>query len=120
MRQRRFATVLVGKCALLREGLTRILSAADFHIVASTSCVDDLVLASLPQQQTMLLVIDAGEDLDSASGQVHLFKSRHPAARVAVLADHNQPLDILSAFRAGANAFFIKVTRCDAIIKSLE
>lgn len=120
MRQRRFATVLVGKCALLREGLARILSAADFHIVASTSCVDDLVVTSLRRQQSMLLIIDAGDDLDSATGQVQLFKNRHPAARVAVLADHNQPLDVLSAFRAGANAFFIKATRCDAIIKSLE
>jgi two-component system nitrate/nitrite response regulator NarL len=68
----------------------------------------------------MLLVIDAGDDLNSASGQVQLFKSRHPAARVAVLADHPQPLDIVPAFRAGANAFFSKVTHCDAFIKSLE
>lgn len=120
MRQRPFATVLVGKSALLREGLTHILSAADFHIVASASCVDDLVLASLSRQQSLLLIIDAGDDLDSAMGQVRLFKNRYPAARIAVLADHNQPLDMVSAFRAGANAFFIKVAHCDAFIKSLE
>ena len=119
MRQRS-ATVLVGKCAFLREGLTRILSRRHFHIVASASCVDDLVLTSLPGQQSMLLVIDAGDDLDSANGQVQIFKDHHPAARVAVLADRNQPLDMLSAFRAGANAFFIKGADCDAIIKSLE
>jgi DNA-binding NarL/FixJ family response regulator len=120
MGQRSFATVLVGKSALLREGVTQILSAADFHIVASASCVDDSVLTSLPGQQSILLIIDAGDDLDSASGQVQLFKSRHPEARVAVLANHTQPLDIVSAFRAGANALFSKVAHCDAFIKSLE
>ena len=120
MRQRSFATVLVGKSALLREGVTQILSAAGFHIVASASCVDDSILTSLPRQQSMLLIIDAGDDLDSASGQIQLFKSWHPAARVAVLADHTQPHDMVSAFRAGANAIFIKVAHCDAFIKSLE
>jgi two-component system, NarL family, nitrate/nitrite response regulator NarL len=121
MRQRSFATVLVGKSALLREGITQILSAAaDFHIVASASCVNDSVLTSLPRQQSILLIIAAGDDLDSASGQLQLFKSRHPAARVAVLADHAQAVDIVSAFHAGANAFFIKVAHCDAFIKSLE
>jgi two-component system, NarL family, nitrate/nitrite response regulator NarL len=120
MRQRSFATVLVGKSTLLREGVTQILGAAGFHIVASASCVDDSILTSLPRQQPILLIIDAGDDLTSASGQVQLFKCRHPAARVAVLADHTQLLDIVLAFRAGANAFFIKVAHCDAFIKSLE
>jgi two-component system nitrate/nitrite response regulator NarL len=120
MRQRSPATVLVGKSALLREGVTQILGAAGFHIVASASCVDDSILTSLPRQQSILLIIDAGDDLKSASGQVQLFRSRHPAVRVAILADHPQPLDIVSAFRAGANAFFSKVTHCDAFIKSLE
>jgi two-component system, NarL family, nitrate/nitrite response regulator NarL len=121
MRQRSFATILVGKSALLREGITQILSAAaDFHIVASASCVNDSVLTSLPRQQSILLIIAAGDDLDSVNGQLQLFKSRHPAARVAVLADHAQAVDVVSAFRAGANAFFIKVAHCDAFIKFLE
>jgi two-component system nitrate/nitrite response regulator NarL len=67
-----------------------------------------------------LLIIDASDDLDAAGGQVALFKERHPAARIAVLADHNHPSEIVSAFRAGANAYFIKVAPCDAFIKSLE
>ena len=120
MGQRAFATVLVGPSALLREGLTRILSAANFRIVASASCVDHLDLTSLARKQLMMLIIDAGDDLDAAGGQIKLFREVHPTARIAVLADHNQPLDIVSAFRAGANAFFVKVAPCDAFIKALE
>jgi two-component system nitrate/nitrite response regulator NarL len=120
MRRRPFATVLVGPCALLREGLTRILGAANFRIVASASCVDGLVLTALPQHGSILLVIDAGDDFKAAVRQVELFKDRHPTGRIAVLADHKQPSDIVSAFRAGASAYFIKVAPCDAFIKSLE
>lgn len=120
MRQRPFATVLVGPSALLREGLTRILSMANFRIVASASCVADLALTALPQHGSILLIIDAGDDLDAAVGQVERFKEQHPAGRIAVLADRNLLSDIVSAFRAGANGYFIKVAPCDAFIKSLE
>ncbi len=121
MRRRPFATVLVGPSALLREGLTRILSAAtDFRILASASRVDELVWTALPRNRSILLIIDAGDDLNAAVGQVELFKKQHPAGRIAILADHNQPSDIVAAFRAGANAYFIKVAPCEAFIKSLE
>jgi two-component system, NarL family, nitrate/nitrite response regulator NarL len=118
--RRPLAAVLVGPSALLREGLSRILGAADFRIVASSSRVDDAVLTTVARHRSLLLIIDAGDDLSAAVRQVELFKERHPDGRIAVLADHNQPGDIVSAFRAGANAYFIKVTPCDAFIKSLE
>jgi two-component system, NarL family, nitrate/nitrite response regulator NarL len=120
MRQRPFATILVGPSALLREGLTRILSTTNFRIVASTSCVDNLVLTAQTQHGSILLIIDAGDDFDAAVGQVERFKEQYPTGRVAVLADRNRLNDIVSAFRAGANAYFIKATPCDAFIKSLE
>ena len=120
MRRRSLAAVLLGPSWLLRQGLTRILSEADFRIVASAPCIDDLCPIVWPRRQSILLIIDAGGDLNGALGQVWLFKQQHPTARVAVLADHGQPKDIVSVFRAGANAFLIKVAPCDTFIKSLE
>jgi two-component system nitrate/nitrite response regulator NarL len=118
--RRSFATVLIGPSALLREGLSRILSAADFRIIASGSCVNDLVPAVLARHRSILLIVDAGDDLSAAVRQVELFKERHPGGRIVVLADRSQPSNIVSTFRAGAHAYFIKVTPCDAFIKSLE
>jgi len=113
-------TVLVGRDALLREGLARILSAADFRILASTSGVDDPVLDSLPREEPILLIIDVSDDFDTALGQIESFKHRYPAGRVAVLAHHHQLTDMVSAFRLGANAYLVKVATCDTFIKSLE
>ena len=114
-------TVLVGPNVLLREGLARILSAADFRILASASGVDDPVLSSLPQAQPILLIIDVSDDFDTALGQIESFKHRYPAGRVAVLAHHHHQLThMVSAFRLGANAYLVKVATCDTFIKSLE
>ena len=113
-------TVLVGPNVLLREGLARILSAADFRILGSASGVDDPVLSSLPQAQPILLIIDVSDDFDTALGQIESFKHRYPAGRVAVLAHHHQLTDMVSAFRLGANAYLVKVATCDTFIKSLE
>jgi DNA-binding NarL/FixJ family response regulator len=118
MRRRPFVTVLVGRSALLREGLARILGAADFRIVASVSNVHDLNQST--QHQSILLIIDAGDEPNAAVGQIERFKEQHPAGRVAVLADHYQLADMVSAFRAGTNVFFAKVMTCDAFIKALE
>jgi two-component system nitrate/nitrite response regulator NarL len=115
-----FATVLVGPSGLLREGLARILEAADFRVVASTTCLDDAVLGTLAKYQSILLIIDAGDDPGGIAGYIELFKKQHPAGRVAVLSDHYRPSEIVPAFRAGANAYFPSVAACDALIKYLE
>jgi two-component system nitrate/nitrite response regulator NarL len=119
MRGRAVATVVVGPSALLREGLTKILGTANFRIVASAAAVDKLALM-MPRHRSILLVIDAGDDLRAAVQQNGLFREQHPAGRVAILADHDQPSDIVAAFRGGANAFFVKVASCAAFLKALE
>jgi two-component system, NarL family, nitrate/nitrite response regulator NarL len=114
------ATALVGPNALLREGLARILTSAGFRVVASASCTDDLVLAAGPKRRAALLIIDAADDLKAAVRQVEFFKSWCPDGRVAVLGDRDGRSDIISIFRAGANAYFTKEAPCDALIKYLE
>src|SRR5262249_19733756 len=120
MRRQVVDTILVGPSALLREGLTRILSTVDFRIAASTIRLDDVVLTALTRQRPILLIIDAGDNLTVAIEQVHSFKQRHPDGRVVMLADDDEPSDMVSAFRAGVNAYFSRVARCDAFTKSLE
>jgi DNA-binding NarL/FixJ family response regulator len=120
MRRRPVATVLVGPGALFREGLACIIETAGFRVVASTSCVGDAVLRTIAKYQSLLLIIDAGDDPNTIVGLIELFKKQHPAGRVVVLADHCRPSEMVPAFRVGANAFFPKVAACDDLIKYLE
>ena len=119
-RRQSFATILVGKSILLREGLAKILRSANFRILASVSCADDLLSSKFPTQQPLFLIVHSGVDFDAALGQIELFKRRHPDGRVAIVADRYRLGELLSAFRAGANGYFVDVMACDVFVKSLE
>jgi DNA-binding NarL/FixJ family response regulator len=115
-----FATILIGKCILLREGLAKILCSADFNILASVSSADDFIASTLLQQQALFIVVHTGDDFITAVEQIEVFRGQHPNGRIAIVADHYRLDEMVSAFRAGANGFFADVMTCDALIKSLE
>src|SRR3984893_16724720 len=119
-RRQSFATILVGKSILLREGLARILHSANFRILASESCVDDLPPSKLQPHQLLFLVVHTGDDFDAAVEQIELLRDQHPGGRIAIVADHYRLGELVSAFRAGANGYFVDIMTCDAFIKSLE
>jgi two-component system, NarL family, nitrate/nitrite response regulator NarL len=112
--------VLVGANVLLREGLARILAASGFRIIASVHCADDRVWRTVRQETSILFIIDLSDDFDAGLRQIACFKQRYPVGRVVVLADQHQLTKVASAFRAGANAYLVKVATCEAFVKSLE
>src|ERR1700736_2810009 len=118
-RRQSFATILVGKSILLREGLAKILRSAHFRILASVSCADDLP-SKLQLPQPLFLVVHTGGDFDAAVEQIELFRDQYPGGRVAIVADHYRLGELVSAFRAGANGYFADVMTCDVFIKSME
>jgi DNA-binding NarL/FixJ family response regulator len=121
MRQRQsFAIILVGKSILLREGLARILRSANFRILASVSCADDLLASTLQPHQPLFLVVHTGDDFGAAVEQIEVFRDQHPDRRIAIVADHYRLGDLVSAFRAGANGYLVDAMTCDVFIKSIE
>ncbi|RWO54243.1 MAG: response regulator transcription factor [Mesorhizobium sp.] len=116
-----FTTVLVGPSELLREGLSRILDATKFRVLFSAACVHDLLEKPLAQHRSILLIIDVGgTDADANFAQIAEFKAIYPTSHVVALADHCRSTDIVSAFRAGADGYLIKVAAYDTFIKALE
>ena len=112
--------VLIGPDALMREGLVRILSEASIHVIASGYRVDDAVLRTLPRDQSILLVVDVGDDFQAANRQIESFRQRFPSGRVAVLAHQHRLSEMLTALRAGANAYFARDLTCDVFVTVLK
>ena len=119
-RHQSFATILIGRSVLVREGIARILRAANFRTSASVSCADDLPLGKLQPRQLLFLIVHAGDDIDVALGQIELLRDNHPGGRIAIVADHYRLDDVVSAFRAGVNGYFVDIMTCDLFIKSVE
>lgn len=119
-RRQSFATFIVGKSVLIREGIARILSAANFRTMASVSCADDLSSSKLQSHPLLILIVHSGDDFEAAVEQIELLRERNPKARIAVVADHYRLDEMVSAFRAGASGYFIDVMTCDVFVKSIE
>jgi two-component system nitrate/nitrite response regulator NarL len=114
-----FATTIVGKSSLLREGIAKILRSANFRIVASVACADDLP-GKVQAEHPLFLIVHTGEDFDFVAGQIEFFRHNYPDGRIAVVADRYRPDELVSAFRIGANGCFVDVMTCDVFIRSLE
>jgi two-component system nitrate/nitrite response regulator NarL len=113
-------TVLAGANTLVREGLTHILRPPKFRIAAITTKIRDLDFESLRSHESILLIYELGAERSAAIPQIALFKEQCPAARVVVLGEHDQLVEMVSVFEAGANAFLSEIVTHAAFIKALE
>jgi two-component system, NarL family, nitrate/nitrite response regulator NarL len=120
MRRRHLATAVVGPSTLLREGLARILGAANFRVIASAPSVRGLVLPSSQKADSVLFVIDGDDDPHRTADEIRRVKEQYPSGRVAVLIRHHPPRDLTPAFQAGANVCVGDFASCDALLKALE
>jgi DNA-binding NarL/FixJ family response regulator len=119
-RQYPFGTIIAGKTSLLKEGLVELLRSADFRILTSISCVDDLPAGKAQPCQQLLLIVHTGDDFNFPIEQIELFRSRQPNGRIAIVADRYRLEELVSAYRAGANGYFVAVMTSHILIKSLE
>jgi DNA-binding NarL/FixJ family response regulator len=115
-----FATILVGKSILLRQGLAKILRSANFRTPISVSCADDLLVSKVRSQRPLFLIVHTGDDFEAAVEQIELLSDRHPDGRIAIVTDRYRLDELVSAFRAGANGYFVDVVAHDVFIKSIE
>jgi two-component system nitrate/nitrite response regulator NarL len=111
-----YLTILAEPNILFREGLARILRSSRFRIICSAARYEE-ALVDAPSLENLLLVIGAGDD---TSEQIRSFKQKYRSARATVVAGAYRRSEVVSAFKAGANAYFIQETTCEAFIKSLE
>jgi two-component system nitrate/nitrite response regulator NarL len=112
-------TILVGPRTLRREGIARALDATDFRIVASGCDLRKIDLGSLATSNC-LLIIECGHNVSSEIQQIQQFKAAFSDGKVVLFADHLSLEELLCAFRAGTNAYFVNVQSCEAFIKALE
>jgi two-component system nitrate/nitrite response regulator NarL len=119
-RQECFAIIIVGKNVIFREGFARTLRAANFGILASVSCADDLLPMKRQLQPPLFLIVHSGGNFDGALEQIECFRDQYPDGPIAVVAGHYRLGEMASAFRAGANGCFVDDMPCDEFIKSVE
>ena len=121
MKQRRdFTIILVGLRGLLKEGIERILRSAGFRTIASAAPIDDLMTSRIQSDQLLFLIVHTGDDFDAAVEQVKFLRHHYPNARTAIVVTRYRLDELVAAFRAGVNGYFVDVTSCEVFAKSVE
>jgi two-component system nitrate/nitrite response regulator NarL len=115
-----FATIVIGKSGLIREGISRILAAANSRTLASISSIEEVRLRRPGKSPLLFLLVHTDGDRDFSLEQIEFLKSWAPASRIAIVADRYRPGEPLMAFRAGVSGYFVNVTSCPVFIKSIE
>jgi len=113
-------TLLVESNTLLREGLRRILAETAYNPVALSSSLDEVLEGWEPDAAPFLLIMDSSRDHQEACEQVRRIKAQYASARVLMLVDQYDLKQIISAFRAGADAYLVKSVSCEVLVKTLD
>jgi two-component system nitrate/nitrite response regulator NarL len=115
-----YPTVLVGRSGLSLEGLARILEPSQFQVVARVTSADDLSPSEVQRHKAILLILDAGREIQAAARQVQSFKKLHAEACVAAVISGAETADMTLLLQAGANACFGQNVPVEVFLKSLE
>ena len=118
-RRQSFATILIGKGVLVREGIARIVRAENFRILASVSSLEELATTA-SAQQLLFLIVQISHDFDLAIKQIERVRDQHPNSRIVIVSDHHRPSELDLALQAGANGYFVSAISCNVFVKSIE
>lgn len=103
-----FSTLIASDNALVRAGLTHILSGTCFTLVDS------------PEAAPVLYVIDASGSSEHVLEAVASIKSQYPLCRVALIEGHSDVEFVQAAIAAGVDGFCSATGHREVLIKSLE
>lgn len=107
--------------AIVREGLSRILTERDFRVTQYQNIAAALQMEETPVEDIgpSLLLIDSGtEELDADTMSV--LQRRFPSAYLVLLSDRFDFQIMLKAFRLGALGYIVKEISCDRLVATLR
>jgi two-component system nitrate/nitrite response regulator NarL len=113
-------TLLIEPNTLLREGLRRILAETAYNPVALSPSFTEILAEWKPDANPFLLILDGVRDHEEACSQVQQLKEQYGSARVLMLVDQYDLRQIITAFRAGVDAYLVKSVSCEVLVKTLD
>jgi two-component system, NarL family, nitrate/nitrite response regulator NarL len=114
------ATILVGPNTPLRECLARFLTRSNYRIVASEAAIANISPGALRLNRSMLLIIDADCEIETATKQATQFNGQRPSGHVVVLIDIDHTENVSALFGAGARAVCRNDANAQVFVKILE
>ncbi|WP_317152440.1 response regulator transcription factor [Sphingopyxis indica] len=110
---------LLGRNALIREGLRHILAKEDFDIAYSLEDPRHLIDAGQGGDGIEMIVLDQGSSA-YVREDIRTLQARYPDARLVLLAESFDFDNMVFAFRAGMHGYIVKDMPCERLVGSLR
>lgn len=112
-----FRVSLLGRNAIVREGLRRILLDEGFDVRQSVD--DRLDLSDDATHDNLLILVDGDLGIEGLE-TLGALRERFPAVRLVILSDDFRFDAMVEAFRAGVSGYIVKEIACEPLIASLR
>lgn len=106
--------------AVIREGLSQILSQNAFRVVHSVDCAQDLEPGAAGRDPQPRLILVANADRSVVSDQLPALAALFPQARIALLIGEFNLQALIDALRAGAHGFILADSSRECLVQSLR
>lgn len=110
---------LLGRNALIREGLRHILTKEHFNVAYSLEDPHHLIDASKAGDAIVMIVLDQGSSA-YVCDDIRTLHKRYPNARLVLLAESFDFDNMVFAFRAGVHGYIVKDMPCERLVGSLQ
>lgn len=110
---------IVGKNELVREGLRRILSDAEFEIVNTVSTHADLENPEEIDICDHVVLCDAGSGSEAVV-MARALRARLQNARIVLMVDEFSIENVAAAFGEGIDGYVVKAISCEPLISALR
>jgi len=111
---------LLGRNALVREGLRHILSEESFEVIDSTDNPADLMEARHEAPESSLIVLVDQSAKTYGEEEIFAIRNNNSKARFVFLTEQLNLEYMTQAFRLGAHGFILKSVGCESLLGSLR
>jgi two-component system, NarL family, nitrate/nitrite response regulator NarL len=120
---RRRSTVILAGRALLREGIASLLHNTPYKVIAAAAQPAELEHVRFPARRPLLAVVGMDEkdaSMEEIAESIRLLRSFIPDAKVVIVAETNEPVDLESVAVLAADAYIVNLGSRDILLKALE
>lgn len=112
--------LVVDDHTIVRDGLKRVLSAADADWAVTEAGTGYQALDCLRRQRFDLAIVDLSMPGMSGLDLIQRIRAEHPAVRVLVLSMHAEEQYAMRAFKAGANGYVTKDSAATELVHAVR
>jgi two-component system nitrate/nitrite response regulator NarL len=107
---------------LLREGIASLLHNTSYKVVMAAATANEFEHVQFPTDRPMvaLLGIDEKEHYSTAADSIRMLRSAFPKAKIVIVAETNEPLDLKNVAVLAADACIVNIGSRDTLLKALE